>query len=100
MTGTSARTWYTKPPALDPEPEEHADHDGHEREPHQREARAHQIGHGARMTAIHASRHPGPISNVPAGNLVRLVLEQALEGLPPLLAGLSRLRFRLTEGFS
>ena len=34
------------PPLLDPEPEEHADHDGYEHEPHQRQAQAHQIGHG------------------------------------------------------
>ncbi len=57
-------------PALDPEPEEHAGHDGHEREPHQREAHAHQIGHGAPKNAIDASRRPGPRSDVPAGYLV------------------------------
>src|SRR5262249_60907998 len=76
-------------PTLGPEPEEHAGHDGHEREPHQREAHAHQIGQCALKNAIDASRRPGLRSDVPAGYLVRLVLEQAFESHPSLLAGLS-----------
>ena len=69
------------PLPLDPEPEEHTDDDGHEHEPDKRQAQAHQIGH-------HASGSPRRMSDRP-GNLVGLVLEHALEGLPLFLAGLS-----------
>src|SRR5215470_18432889 len=45
-----------------------------------------------RPTCTHASRN---LADISGGDLVRLVLEQAFESLPPLLAGLSRLALPL-----